>query len=594
MNYKKILLLSLIFLFFSLQSVKGATLFISPNSGTYSVGKIFSVSVKVDSGGGVGINAAESILSFDPQYLNVNSVSKSGSIFTLWPLEPTFSNSKGEISFAGGSPQAYTGNGGTIVSITFSAKKAGTTKVEFKFGSVLAADGKGTNVLSSMTPATFVLKEEATTPTEETKSEEQKPLLGNLPPKPNVSSPTHPDPEKWYSNNNPEFTWQLPFEIIGVSFALNKNPSSDPGTVSQGLLDSKKFEKVEDGLWYFHIKYQNKAGWGPILHRKVLIDTTPPEIQKVEIKQEENTDPRPVVNIEATDTLSGLESYQILVDDKEFASNTFQQLGQNKSFQIGPLNPGKHKIEFKVFDKAGNSKSEVKEIEIAPLKPPVFTTLISKEGEFSLQPPAINKVLPKVTNQDWVIVKGTSAYPETTVKVYFSKEGKEPIVKEVKTDSEGNWVLILDQPLEKGKWQISGQIFDKRGAQSPETEKIPLKVVSLSLIKQYLSLILIILLLIIALLLWYIRQIKKKHEQQIAEIKSQFQKLKEKINRLFPALREETREQIEILDKRPGLSKEEKNLYEKLKEVLDISDAFLGEEVKEMENLLEEKGKKKK
>jgi hypothetical protein len=65
------------------------------------------------------------------------------------------------------------------------------------------------------------------------------------------------------------------------------------------------------------------------------------------------------------------------------------------------------------------------------------------------------------------------------------REGKEPIVKETKTDSEGNWFLVFDQRLEKGKWQISGQIFDKRGAQSPETEKIPLKVVSPSFVKKY-------------------------------------------------------------------------------------------------------------
>ena len=591
MNYKKILLLSLIFLFFSLQSVKGATLFISPNSGTYSVGKIFSVSVKVDSGGGVGINAAESILSFDPQYLNVNSVSKSGSIFTLWPLEPTFSNSKGEISFAGGSPQAYTGNGGTIVSITFSAKKAGTTKVEFKFGSVLAADGKGTNVLSSMTPATFVLKEEAITPTEETKPEEQKPLLGNLPPKPNVSSPTHPDSEKWYSNNNPEFTWQLPFEIIGVSFALNKNPSSDPGAVSQGLLDSKKFEKVEDGLWYFHIKYQNKAGWGPILHRKVLIDTTPPEIYEFLIKKENSTDPKPILTFYATDTLSGIDYYQILINDKEFATTSDLE---EKIFPIGPLSPGKYKIELKAFDKAGNSKSEVKEIEIEPLKYPIFAVLISKEGEFSLQPPAIQKTPPKITTEDWLIIRGTSVYPEATVKVYLSREGKEPIVKETKTDSEGNWFLVFDQRLEKGKWQISGQIFDKRGAQSPETEKIPLKVVSPSFGKKYSTLILILLLIIIAILIFYNIQQRKKFEKKIEEIKEYFGKLKEKINRVFPALREEIREQIEVLDKRPGLSKNEKILYEKLKEALDISDAFLGEEVKEIDNLLEKTTKKKK
>jgi hypothetical protein len=95
-------------------------------------------------------------------------------------------------------------------------------------------------------------------------------------------------------------------------------------------------------------------------------------------------------------------------------------------------------------------------------------------------------------------------------------------------------------------------------------------------------------------LIFYNIQQKKKFEKKIEEIKEHFGKLKEKINRVFPALREEIREQIEVLDKRPGLSKNEKILYEKLKEALDISDAFLGEEVKEIDNLLEKTTKKKK
>jgi len=587
MSAKNFLFFTLIFffLFFFSNTANSATLFLSPNSGTFNVGKTFSVSVKVDSGGGVGINAAEAVLSFDPAYLNVNTVSKSGSIFTLWPVEPTFSNSKGEVNFAGGSPTPYTGSAGTIISITFVAKKEGTTEVKFKSGSVLAADGKGTNVLSSMGSATFVL-----TASEVTPPSEEKPVTG-LPPKPEVSSPTHPDPEKWYSNKNPEFTWRLPADVIGVSFLLTQSSSSNPGTVSQGLIDSKKYENVEDGIWYFHIRYQNKAGWGPILHRKVLIDTTPPEIKEFSIKKEDPTDPKPILTFYATDTLSGIDYYQILINDKEFATTTNIE---EKIFPIGPLSPGKYKIELKAFDKAGNSKSEVKETEIEPLKYPIFAVLISKEGEFSLQPPAIQKTPPKITTEDWLIIRGTSVYPEATVKVYIAKEGKEPIVKETKTDSEGNWFLVFDQRLEKGKWQISGQIFDKRGAQSPETEKIPLKVVSPSFVKKYSTLILILLLIIIAILIFYNIQQKKKFEKKIEEIKEHFGKLKEKINRVFPALREEIREQIEVLDKRPGLSKNEKILYEKLKEALDISDAFLGEEVKEIDNLLEKTTKKKK
>ncbi len=51
------------------------------------------------------INAGEVYLNFDPSGIEVVAVSKDKSFFTLWITDqPTFSNEKGEISFAGGLP----------------------------------------------------------------------------------------------------------------------------------------------------------------------------------------------------------------------------------------------------------------------------------------------------------------------------------------------------------------------------------------------------------------------------------------------------------------------------------------------------------
>ena len=594
---KKILISLLLFLFlpsFILAEGK-AKLFLSPSSGTFNVGKTFNVSIKVDSGGGVGINAAETVLKYDPQYLTVNSLSKSGSIFTLWPVEPSFSNTEGKITFGGGSPTAYTGNSGTIVTITFLAKKEGKTEVKFSSGSVLAADGMGTDVLGQMLSATFDLKTTGEGPPKEEKPKEEVPT-GKLPLLPEVSSPSHPDPQKWYANNNPEFNWKLPLDVIGVSLLFNEKPASNPGTVSQGLIESKKYEKVEDGVWYFHIRFQNKAGWGPILHRQVLIDTQPPEPFDLTIKREDSFDPKPILQFFATDTLSGIEKYQILVDEKEVAIVSPEALEKNPFFELQPLVPGKHLIQVKAIDKAGNNQLTSKEIEVEPLRPPVFVSLASKLGEFSLQPPQISKIPPKISTEDWLIIKGTSVYSEATVKIFIARtKGKEePIVKEVKTDRDGNWFLIFDQKLEKGEYLIWAQLFDKRGAQSPETDKIALKVVSLSIFQKYFLLIIILLILIIILLILYIFYQRKKHKKEIEIIKKEYHQLKDKISRMFSALREEVKEQVEILDKRPGLSRAEKELHDKLKEALEISEAFLGEEMADFEKILHEKEKSEK
>jgi len=101
----------------------GASLFLSPPSGTYAINSAFSIKVNVNSGG-EAINAAEGTLVYNPAELSVVSLSKSSSIFTLWTTEPTFSNSTGNISFGGGMPSNFTGTNGTIFSITFKAKAA--------------------------------------------------------------------------------------------------------------------------------------------------------------------------------------------------------------------------------------------------------------------------------------------------------------------------------------------------------------------------------------------------------------------------------------------------------------------------------------
>src|SRR3989344_2524311 len=95
-----------------------ATLYLSPSSGTYTVGNTFLVQVKVNTGG-VAINAADGALIFDVDDLEIKSISKEGSAFTLWVQDPVFSNSLGTINFAGGKPSpGFIGAAGTVFNIT--------------------------------------------------------------------------------------------------------------------------------------------------------------------------------------------------------------------------------------------------------------------------------------------------------------------------------------------------------------------------------------------------------------------------------------------------------------------------------------------
>ncbi len=103
-------------------SAGSASLYLSPSTGNYTVNSTFSIVVKVNSGG-APINAAEGSLIFNPDELNVVSISKTDSIFTLWAIEPVFCNSTGTIEFGGGTLTSFDGSAGTLITITFQAKE---------------------------------------------------------------------------------------------------------------------------------------------------------------------------------------------------------------------------------------------------------------------------------------------------------------------------------------------------------------------------------------------------------------------------------------------------------------------------------------
>jgi hypothetical protein len=102
------------------------------------------------------MNAASGVVSFPTDKLQVVSVTKSGSIFSLWVQDPSFSNSSGKVNFEGiVLNPGYTGSRGKLVNITFRTRAEGSATISFLSGSVLANDGSGSNILTSSGKATI-------------------------------------------------------------------------------------------------------------------------------------------------------------------------------------------------------------------------------------------------------------------------------------------------------------------------------------------------------------------------------------------------------------------------------------------------------
>ena len=162
---------------------------LEPASGNYPVNGVFPVKIKINSDG-TTINAAKATISFPPDLLTVQNISKLGSIFQLWPEEPTFSNSKGTIDFAGGIPAPGFNGAGTVAIINFKAKKAGEANINITGGQILAADGRGTDILSFLKGGTYILYPVIETPEEKEKpAEEEQPEKETPSAKPTVLAP---------------------------------------------------------------------------------------------------------------------------------------------------------------------------------------------------------------------------------------------------------------------------------------------------------------------------------------------------------------------------------------------------------------------
>lgn len=166
----------------------------------------------------------------------------------------------------------FTGSAGKIITANFRVKNVGSAQLSFSSGSVLANDGKGTNILTNLGNASFNLSAASAglqaSPTAITHS-----VVFGAPSAPQISSSTYPDQNKWYNNNNPEFKWELESDASAIRLLYDKETDSKPQIVYLPPISEKKLENLDDGVYYFHAQFKNKNDWGDIAHFLALIIT---------------------------------------------------------------------------------------------------------------------------------------------------------------------------------------------------------------------------------------------------------------------------------------------------------------------------------
>jgi hypothetical protein len=140
------------------QGQPGSASLSSPKQ-TVQAGKTVTMPIYIDTGEHT-VNAAEVYLKFDPKLVQVESVSKDNSIFSIWISDqPAFNNQTGEISFAGGIPTPGFKGQGQVGSVTLKANQPAKTQLTFDARTqVLLNDGLGTAVQLRLSPIEVNIK----------------------------------------------------------------------------------------------------------------------------------------------------------------------------------------------------------------------------------------------------------------------------------------------------------------------------------------------------------------------------------------------------------------------------------------------------
>lgn len=331
---------------------EGASLYLSPNSGTFFVGSTFDVSVFMNTGG-ENVNAVEVNIRFDPKKLQVASPTTGKSFIEVWVAQPTYSNTKGTMRFIGGVPTpGIKITAGLVSTVTFRAISPGETSVVFLDSSkVLRNDPDGTNILTSLSKGVYSLV---------------------IPPPegPKIFSPTHPDQNKWYKNNNPTFSWEKEKGMTDFSYSLDQDISATPDSLSEGSHTSISYSEIEDGMWYFHVKAKKDGVWGGVSHYLVRIDTTSPALFTPTVEPSTKTIERqPLISFITTDALSGLNYYKLKYIDitperEEEDVGFFTEV--SSPHKLPSLEVGEYLVVIRAHDVADNWKEGTVKIRIIP------------------------------------------------------------------------------------------------------------------------------------------------------------------------------------------------------------------------------------
>lgn len=435
-------------------TIFAASLSLSPSTGVYKTGQTFTVSVVVNTAG-TPVNASDGTISFNSRELAVVAVTRASSIFNLWTSEPAFSNAAGTITYSGGVPTGYTGAAGNVIAVTFRSLTSGTAQVSIANASVLAADGRGTNVLNTMNGGTYTLAAVDSQPAAEVIVDYVPPA--NTPALPKISSDTHSDPTKWYQNRTAILNWTVPAEVTAVRTSLDASAVSVPTKVYDTPIHTITLVDLNQGISYFHVQFKNKDGWGKIAHYRLAIDSEKPKSFTIALKDGADlSTPVQTLKFSSTDETSPVLRYKIQID----SAPSYEYIGTTSVTNVAlpPLAPGAHTVVAEAFDSAGNSLVAMYTFTILSFEKPVIT-------EYPAQ--LSTGVIP--------VIRGMTR-PGSVVTVTLTLPSGVTAIATTTSDTAGTFTFIPNAAFTIGVYSISAIATDHYGAESASSDVVKIVV----------------------------------------------------------------------------------------------------------------------
>jgi len=331
MNIQKNILLvatlAAAFFFASAAAAQAASLYFYPQNISLSPGEEALVDIRIDTGG-EAINAVELEGGLAGVAVTLRAIENSGSHLSIFVENPSVKG-KADFRLVGGAPAGLTGEH-LLARLALRAELPGNATLSFASAKtrVLLADGTGNAAELKFVSASIQV------------TAKSKDYLV-------VSSESHPDQNQWYATTKANMRFNFDPKA-SYSYLVTRDPLAEPDNVAdkpEGTAlwqGETKLEKLPEGISYFVIK---KIGTTSVSRYRLMNDITAPtwgEVNKNEGMSE--TEGRPFLTFLAQDAASGVEYYEMRVDDAEPVTVASPQ----------PLPDLYTILSLRAYDRAGN------------------------------------------------------------------------------------------------------------------------------------------------------------------------------------------------------------------------------------------------